>query len=167
MADDVPRLARPEVFWGKIMHMVRERADTATLWEDIRRQAAQDGLRLPRTILTDVARMRSAAVKLRTASEILSKAQGSDTITSAMMGRTIYARDLSSPEIVPQWHVRFSVPVTTSEGTEDRWYMMQYQGTYPQTVDQLMGDLEAYASALAGSYGAEFGSVGSVELGVY
>ena len=167
MADEGPKLANPARFWGKVMAMVSDRADTRTLWQGIRAEAAKDGLSFGPDILQAVTTMRSAAVRLRTASETIGRASPTDSITAAMKAETIYARSPQERGAMELWHVRFTVPVTTADGTVDRWYMMQIQGQYPQTVGELMDNLAAYAAALAGSYGAEFGDVGSVQLGVY
>lgn len=167
MAQDQRPTARPEAFWGVIQLAARLHATTAETWSAIRQAAAEQDVRLPGNMFSEVNRLRAAAVGLRNASETLGAASRSDAITSRMLAPQLYARSQQEQQLAPAWHVRFEM--TTVQGSEvsTSWHMMGYQGVFPQTVGELLDDLEAYSASLGEGYGVAVSGISTVEIGSY
>lgn len=164
MADE-PRAAKPEAWWGTILAAARERATTAQVWQAIRTQAEQQGLRVPSNLFAEVNRMRGLASGLQRSSRNLDRASSADAITSSMIGAQVYARSPLERELAPLYHVRFQMTTSAGGQTQRDWYTLEYSGQLPTTVGQMMDDVLDYALGLSGGYGVEFRELGSVEIG--
>jgi hypothetical protein len=168
VADEPTTTAKAEFWWGAVLASAREHETTAELWQRINDQAASQGVSLPSDIFSQVNRMRGLASGLAYSSELLGRSGNSDAITSGVIGEQIYKRseaDLS--ELATRYHVRFELTTYSSLGESTDWRTLDYGGSLPGTVGELRDDVEAYAQGLSDSYGAEFGNVGTIEIGAY
>jgi hypothetical protein len=158
-------LAKPEAWWSAVQAAVRVRATTAELWGVIRDYGAQQGISYPPNMFAEVNRLRSLAGGLRGASERLGRASGSDAITSAMLAPTIYARAPNQRSASPLFHVRFEMTTRVGDQLQSGWYNMEYTGSLPGTVGQLMEDVSDIAQGLSTSYAVALVELGAVEIG--
>lgn len=167
MAEGDRPTAKATAFWGPIQGAARERASTAEIWQAIRDYAASSGTALPSNMFAEVNRMRSLATGLRVSSERLARAKDSDAITSSMIGRQVYGRNDIERSLAPAYHVRFELTTHTADGPSTGWYTLEYGGSLPSTVGQLMAEVGYYAEGLADSYGTAFGGLGDIEVGEF
>lgn len=167
MADGDRPTAKPTAFWGPIQGAVRAKASTAEIWQTLRDYASRSGTELPPGMFAEVNRMRSLAAGLRVSSERLGRAREGDAITGSLVGRQIYGRSDMERSLAPAYHVRFELTTQTADGPQTGWYTLEYGGSLPSTVGQLMAEVGFYAESLADSYGTAFGELGSIELGEF
>ncbi len=167
MADDGRPVLNPLAAWGSVMASARTRLTTAQVWDRIREAFPRDQYRYPATILADVNRLRATAGGLVETSRRLGRAPDDQVLSGRLIAQQIYARGLNAQELAPSFHARFSVPVTTPEGTRQEWYTFQYDGALPATVGELRANIAMYAQALGGDYGVDIGEVDDIELGAY
>lgn len=157
--------ARPEAWWSAIQSAVRVRATTAELWGVIRDYGTQQGIAYPPNMFAEVNRLRSLAGGLRGATERLGRAAGSDAITAAMLAPTIYARSPTERAASPLFHVRFEMTTRVGDQLQTGWYNMEYTGSLPGTVGQLMTDVSDIAESLSVAYATALVELGAVEIG--
>jgi hypothetical protein len=158
---------RAAAFWGPIQLAARIGATTAETWAAIRAHAASSGAELPPGMFTAVNTMRSLATGLRRGSEAIERAGPGDAITSRMIGQQLYARSTLERSLAPAYHVRFELTTTSAEGVNTGWYTLEYPGSLPATVGDLIAEVSEYAGGLADSYGIHVGELGAIEVGEF
>lgn len=152
-------------YFGAIQAATRVYANTAEIWMAVKGQAEATGESLPAGMFTAVNVMRGLAAGLRSAAQTFEGATSSDPITAAMIGTQPYA-NLSGPDVIPGYDVRFQVSMTYGDGTtQDEWYVRRYSGGLPDTVGDLYGELADFADGLATGYGTSAGPISNVEIG--
>lgn len=165
---DRPPIAPAEAFFGVIQAGARERETTADIWGRIRDYAQTNNVSVPGDMFSEVNRMRGIASGLVRASESFAGADPSAPITADMIGTQLYQRSSADlQELASLYHVRFSMTTISALGPEQNWYTLDYGGSLPGTVGEMLDDVFTYGEGLGDTYGATFQSIDSIEIGAY
>ena len=155
MADLTPEGQALMPFFGAIQGAVSGRLSTADVWSAIRSASEAQGIPVPSGAFLAVNQLRSIAVGMRTASEVLAAAGSEAGITSAMIGQAPYGRSLQEQVLAPAWEVRFLNSLLIDGIESGIWSTTYYYGSLPATVGELLNGVSADALMMPSLYGSE------------
>ena len=155
MADPVRPKVDASFFYGPLLSSAAQRETTAQMWARLRDFAQRSEVSFPSDIFRQVNSLRSNASSVQAASRNLDRSPGSDTITGGLIGRPIYGRPSASFDTLPQYEARFRLTVQGPEGQAEQWVRVTYGADLPDTVGQLLDELDTFAQDLYAGYGQE------------
>lgn len=155
MADPVRPRVDVSFFYGPLLSSAAARETTAQMWQRLRRFADEAGVSFPSEGAVAFNAIRANAVGVQGAARYLDRAPSADAITASAIGRPIYGRPDASFSALPQYEARFRLTVQGPEGLGEQWVRVTYGADLPDTIGQLMDDLELYARDLYAGYGQE------------
>lgn len=165
MASAQDRAKHASQYWGAIERVTLAGGNTQDVWAAINAQAEAMGMESAGVNASDIAPLRTQAVRNREALARLERNAPGDLITGQMIGTAPWARDLGQQNLTPTYSVRFE-HTTVSNGVETTtWRTSLFkEGTLPQTREELEAALNGDAEQMARGYGVGHVSIGSYSI---
>ena len=151
-------------YWSVIESAARLRATTADLWAAINDAAAEQGLSSPGVTLRGVNELRSYAAQQQNAADRLARSDRGAPMEDRLIGPAPWAREGAEYASVDRWQITYLH--TTLDNGEERsdWRTSMFTGTLPDTVGELMDQLDVDAETLADEYELQHVGVGSITV---
>lgn len=165
MADEQPRRATADEFWGTIRAAASQGLTRQETFDAIEARAGELGARLPAAGAVVFNSLIATAKGLQVATNNLTRADASDAITGHMLHAYPYGNRPGLHGGPRVFDVRVSYTATAHGEPVERAVTLRYTGGLPPTVGDLRAEAFDIAQSLVAGYGVEDVVLGDLEIG--